>query len=384
VTHIADIDLDSIARPAPAGYDDQLLIVADRIPTNLEQYRGGHVVIAIDNSGALIGVTDGFDTWRKLDKVSAPLESMDGRLQDFQVRGTGECGAQGQRCCMGPGDECVGLLQCRSEVCEVPACTVPGATCEGDVAVMCTEDLTEERENCAALDQLCESGTCVPPTCEAGELRCNKKGTQFRACRNRGRGWSDLQKCPSGHLCKARDECRPIGAALVEFREIKLSKKWAKQYRASRFDLQCQVQGALTSSLVTVPLAPGPIGSPKQQPTLVLLYGDSSHAIKVRCRVLLTQTTNTPKPRQTPHTVKPPEIRPIKKDPALGAWPTVKRHPWNHNIERKQHRFPVGFSRSRRLDVIYSIELLMRGDPRIQSGQNNMTRSRKNGRGSGQ
>jgi hypothetical protein len=154
-------------------------------------------------------------------------------------------------------EQCVNRRLCNPKAtrCEVPACTVAGATrCKGDEFQVCRGDLTrwDQKSLCTSagtcdpqsgcLPQACTDGTyrcndvaleqctqstwarmstcattalcdatrhtCTPPTCAPGERRC--VGAILQRCNGAQSGWVELETCPSKSVCSQETKrCEP-------------------------------------------------------------------------------------------------------------------------------------------------------------------------------
>jgi hypothetical protein len=154
-------------------------------------------------------------------------------------------------------EQCVNRRLCNSKAtrCEVPACTVAGATrCKGAEFQACREDLTrwEQKMLCSptgscdpqsgclplpcsdgafrcndvALEQcirstwtrtdtcattaLCDAAQhqCIQPTCARGERQC--VGAILQRCNTAQNGWLELETCPAKFVCSQETKrCEP-------------------------------------------------------------------------------------------------------------------------------------------------------------------------------
>ncbi|MEI9949305.1 MAG: hypothetical protein WDO74_10045 [Pseudomonadota bacterium] len=154
-------------------------------------------------------------------------------------------------------EQCVNRRLCNPKAthCEVPACTVAGATrCKGDEFQVCRDDLTrwdqkalcsptetcDPKSGCQALPcvegayrcndialeqcvqstwtrtaackttALCDATrrTCTPPTCGPGDRQC--VGAILQRCKSAQNGWEEIETCPAKSVCSQETKrCEP-------------------------------------------------------------------------------------------------------------------------------------------------------------------------------
>jgi hypothetical protein len=202
----------------------QLLVIADE-PPSLQGYHGQAVVVSTLAWRVLLDVTE-FDDDLTLAEREPALEVLDGDPARFKVRGLGECGKRGQRCCSrGTSFEyCDAALVCEDNACveaPPPTCEPDTATCDGQTLVTCDASGTRESRTPCADDEICKVDRCVPrPVArpcrrsQAGAM-CSADGTAVELC-DAASGRVMRKSCPPGSLCQTGD-CYPIDSAPVRF-----------------------------------------------------------------------------------------------------------------------------------------------------------------------
>jgi hypothetical protein len=246
------LDLATRSRPGDRGKQDQLLVIVPEL-LDLSAYTGRAVVLSYDDLGLLRGILD-FERGREMSLAAAleaagtleRLREASGDPNDFMVRGLGECGARGEPCCGlrdGAGTCDDDLDECDDGVCVAPPAMVcePGARkCEGNTALICTDDGTAwDRSDCGA-DRVCDEGQCVAKTCSPGEVICSPEGRVQRVCNSRGTGYAK-RPCPGGTLC-ATGTCQQIQGAIIEFAPVRA--ELPMQARQGQTYIECRADGS--------------------------------------------------------------------------------------------------------------------------------------------
>lgn len=145
-------------------------------------------------------------------------------LDDVCVAGESKC-EDGQVLACTDGSGWVVEQVCgAAQYCEEAAChdgCEPGVVwCEGDVYKVCADDgkSVQYEEDCAAKDQHCFDGACIPTICVADSTFCVDDDTAA-ACANDGMSFSEAD-CPAEHSCSEGSclawACTPGMAMCVE------------------------------------------------------------------------------------------------------------------------------------------------------------------------
>lgn len=97
-----------------------------------------------------------------------------------------------QTTCVAPG----GKPECKPWVC------TPGTACDGDKAVVCSEDGLQvvEAVDCAAEGKKCAAGACLTTVCAPGQAFCD--GNTVKLCNSTGTGSATMTSCAAGTACE--------------------------------------------------------------------------------------------------------------------------------------------------------------------------------------
>lgn len=346
---INGIPMAELSRPLPSGQDDQLLIISDRIPTNLGDYNGRHVIIGVNDTASLIGVTDDLEALSPLGDELPHLTTIagGGDPNDFRVLGTGLCGERDQLCCKAPSERCSSGLRCDedSERCVTEDCTGPEDNqCVGErTAKICMDNawMTFECES----SEVCLDGACLPQTCSKNTWQCARQRSLYKRCESRGTGWSQALTCNEGTLCTANQPCEPIERAVI--RLLGVNHQGWKRRNSSRvweYDLTCGV--APQGSSETFHIAAASARHSLDNRTIEIPYTGNSGPIDVTCEYTQLQSKN----------VRMPKGKLQKKS---------KSHQWSGAAEKKHRLFLRGFDDIKKVVVHYEIEFVPTG-PRQQ------------------
>ena len=297
----------------------QLLVIADE-PPSLQGYHGQAVVVSTLAWRVLLTVTE-FDGELSLAERVPALDVLAGDPKLFKVRGLGECGKRGQRCCWrGTSFEyCDAALACEDNTCveaPPPTCEPDTATCDGQTLVTCDASGTRESRTTCADDELCKVDRCVPRPVTRPCRRspsgpmCSADGTAIEVC-DAASGRVMRKSCPPGNLCQTGD-CYPINSALVRF-DIRMQPS-----KGDAASLVCTVD-KVDKMVAYWRLDPAvDLSPPYRMITVPFTRDRAGRPLEIECSLGVTGDRESPPERTYPWT----------RDSEGTHWFSFRRAPW--------------------------------------------------------